>query len=116
MCLTLLVDGRVYVWHRDTGVLLEILDGHGAGSVNAVAWNPLNEKMFASCSDDRTVRIWESPHVSLLEGEDQEAVLAFEQNGKGKGKGKGRESSSWYGSSASSSSLVGASTEVTIPI
>ena len=88
MCLSLLVDGRVYVWHRDTGVLLEILDGHGAGSVNAVAWNPLNEKMFASCSDDRTVRIWESPHVSLLEGEDQEAVLAFEQNGKGKGKGK----------------------------
>ncbi|KAI6099927.1 WD40 repeat-like protein [Pisolithus croceorrhizus] len=33
--------------------------GHGIGSVNCVAWNPQNERMFASCSDDCTVRIWE---------------------------------------------------------
>ena len=53
-----LSDGRVYIWHRDTGVLLEVLQGHGTGSVNAVAWNPVNERLFASCSDDGTVRIW----------------------------------------------------------
>ncbi|KAJ7472715.1 WD40-repeat-containing domain protein [Mycena latifolia] len=54
-------DGKVYVWNRHTGVLLEVLAGHGAGSVNCVAWNPRSERMFASCADDRTIRIWEAP-------------------------------------------------------
>ncbi|KAJ7632831.1 WD40 repeat-like protein [Roridomyces roridus] len=73
-------DGNVYVWHRDTGVLLEMLDGHGEGSVNCVAWNPSNERMFASCSDDRTIRIWEAPPDMMLE----EYPL---QKGKGKASG-----------------------------
>ncbi|KAF9052998.1 WD40 repeat-like protein [Panaeolus papilionaceus] len=58
-------DGNVYVWHRETTTLLEILSGHGEGSVNSVAWNPVNERMFASCSDDRTIRIWETPPPPL---------------------------------------------------
>ncbi|KAJ6597176.1 WD40-repeat-containing domain protein [Mycena vulgaris] len=53
-------DGNVYVWYRDTGGLLRVLKGHGEGSVNCVAWNPCNERMFASCSDDHTIRIWEA--------------------------------------------------------
>ncbi|KAH8117166.1 WD40 repeat-like protein [Phellopilus nigrolimitatus] len=94
-------DGNVYVWHRDTGVLLEVLVGHGAGSVNAVAWNPRNERMFASCSDDSTVRIWESPHAALLERETRasQSMQLMEQDGKG----KGREACGWVGSSASGS-------------
>jgi WD40 repeat protein len=58
-------DGCVYVWHRDTGALLEILKGHGRGSVNQVAWHPLEPRLFASCSDDRTVRVWEPPPADL---------------------------------------------------
>ena len=54
-------DGNIYVWHRDTSALLEVLSGHGEGTVNSVAWNPRNERMFASCSDDDTIRIWEAP-------------------------------------------------------
>ncbi|KAF8912044.1 WD40 repeat-like protein [Gymnopilus junonius] len=54
-------DSNVYVWHRESGILLEVLSGHGEGSVNSVAWNPTNERMFASCSDDRSIRIWEAP-------------------------------------------------------
>ncbi|KAF9260213.1 WD40 repeat-like protein [Marasmius fiardii PR-910] len=59
-------DGNVYVWLRDTGILLEVLDGHGEGSVNSVAWNPTNPGMFASCSDDWTVRIWETPEYGIV--------------------------------------------------
>ncbi|EJU05547.1 WD40 repeat-like protein [Dacryopinax primogenitus] len=51
-------DTNVYVWHKESGTPLEILQGHGQGSVNAVAWNPCQEAMFATCSDDHTVRIW----------------------------------------------------------
>ncbi|KAF8590071.1 WD40 repeat-like protein [Ramaria rubella] len=64
-------DGKVYVWHRDTGELLEALGGHGSGSVNSVAWNPRDPRMFASCSDDRTVRIWEAQPASTLIEESQ---------------------------------------------
>lgn len=51
-------DGQVYIWHRDTGALVHQLSGHGSGSVNAVAWNRRHAGMFASASDDRTVRVW----------------------------------------------------------
>lgn len=40
-------------------MLVAALGGHGKGSIDAVAWNP-REVMFASCSDEHTIRIWET--------------------------------------------------------
>ncbi|CAK9781241.1 WD40 repeat-like protein [Cutaneotrichosporon oleaginosum] len=54
-------DGYVYVWQNNNTTPIEVLSGHTA-SVNAVAWNPiLSRKLFASCSDDGTIRIWQPP-------------------------------------------------------
>ncbi|MCJ1352963.1 MAG: hypothetical protein MMC33_002947 [Icmadophila ericetorum] len=51
-------DGRVYIWHKENGNLIETLEGHTGGCVSAVAWNPADTCMFASAGDDRKVRIW----------------------------------------------------------
>ncbi|KAG5643231.1 hypothetical protein DXG03_001315 [Asterophora parasitica] len=87
-------DANVYVWHRETGTLLEILSGHGVGSVNSVAWNPRNTRMFASCSDDHTVRIWEAPPGMIVEEPAPTQSFAFLDNGNSSssnGKGKTRQ-------------------------
>ncbi|KAJ3009732.1 UNVERIFIED_CONTAM: hypothetical protein HDU68_002532 [Siphonaria sp. JEL0065] len=49
-------DSNVYVWNRERGVLLERLEGHSA-TVNSISWNT-NLNVFASASDDCTIRIW----------------------------------------------------------
>ncbi|KAG7396405.1 Dipeptidyl peptidase 2 [Phytophthora boehmeriae] len=50
-------DGRVYLWHRDSGKLLSDLDGHSS-VVNVVVRHPSHANVIASASDDRTVRLW----------------------------------------------------------
>lgn len=51
-------DSRIYVWNRETKDLIEVLAGH-VGIVNCVRFNPTVPTMFASCSDDGKVRIWQ---------------------------------------------------------
>ncbi|KAL3477700.1 WD40-repeat-containing domain protein [Aspergillus californicus] len=51
-------DSRIYVWHKDNGTLIETLDGHVRGCVNAISWNPADPGMFASAGDDFLVKIW----------------------------------------------------------
>uniref|UniRef100_A0A7S1IRP5 CTLH domain-containing protein n=1 Tax=Eutreptiella gymnastica TaxID=73025 RepID=A0A7S1IRP5_9EUGL len=50
-------DHKVYVYHRETAKTLFTLKGH-SNVVNSVAWNPRVHEMFASASDDHTVRVW----------------------------------------------------------
>ena len=41
-------DANVYMWHRYTGALLDVLSGH-ASTVNSVEWSPTNHSLFARC-------------------------------------------------------------------
>ncbi|KAI8099426.1 WD40-repeat-containing domain protein [Halteromyces radiatus] len=53
-------DNDVYVWSREHEYVLEVLEGH-EGRVNCVIWYPGQPMMFASASDDHTIRIWGLP-------------------------------------------------------
>lgn len=68
-------DGQVYIWHRQYGSLLEVIQGHSA-TVNSVCWcngissvNGTAQRSSAfliSASDDSTLKIWSAdaaPHV-----------------------------------------------------
>ncbi|KAH7318617.1 WD domain-containing protein [Stachybotrys elegans] len=53
-------NGSVYIWHKSTGVSLEVLTGHTPRS-NAVSWNPGDPCMLASCGDDGLVKMYVNP-------------------------------------------------------
>ena len=66
-----LADSKIYIWHKENGALIETLQGHGNGCVNAVAWNPADPGMFASAGDDRRVRmsVFIPGSMSLMNGD-----------------------------------------------
>ena len=53
-----------------------------------MAWNPTNERMFASCSDDHNIRIWEPSPSGMTPVQsptmDRSLPLPLAENGKGK--------------------------------
>lgn len=51
------IDSKIHIWHKENSTLVATLQGHGAGCVNAVSWNPKDPGMFASAGDDRKVRM-----------------------------------------------------------
>ncbi|KAK2861326.1 hypothetical protein FQN49_004319 [Arthroderma sp. PD_2] len=62
-------DAKIYIWHKENSQLVESLEGHVSGCVNAVAWNPTEPGMFASAGDDRKVRIWmKQPSLGTVSG------------------------------------------------
>jgi hypothetical protein len=58
-------DRLVHIWDRHSGAKLAALPGH-TSVVNAVAFNPCNEGMLVSASDDYSLRVWHSK--CLLKG------------------------------------------------
>jgi len=50
-------DSKVYLWHRRQEQPIMIFSGH-TRTVNCVSWHPTLPLLFASASDDATVRIW----------------------------------------------------------
>lgn len=52
-------NGKICVWDRHTGSLLDVLDQHSHGCVNSISTNPTHPNIFLSTGDDFTLRIWE---------------------------------------------------------
>lgn len=56
--LTFHLEGNVYIYHKESGHLIEKLEGHGKASCNSVSWSPNNPSMFATVGDDAKVRMY----------------------------------------------------------
>ncbi|KAK2748535.1 hypothetical protein FQN57_000669 [Myotisia sp. PD_48] len=74
-------DSKIYIWHKENSMLVEALDGHTSGCVNAVAWNPKDPGMFASAGDDRKVRIWMKDPSFAGDGRSRRSLKSTSSNG-----------------------------------
>lgn len=59
-------NGSIFIWNKDKGDLLVKLEAHSQ-IVNAVHWNPTEPFVFASCSDDQTIKIWGLEEMEIAE-------------------------------------------------
>ena len=50
-------DSYIYIWNKEKGDQLARLEGHNS-IVSAVDWSPTEPYLFASVSDDQTIRLW----------------------------------------------------------
>ena len=51
------VERAMYIVYTRTDTLIRMPAGHSA-TINAVCWNPGDPTVFASASDDATIRVW----------------------------------------------------------
>ncbi|KAL9989016.1 hypothetical protein ACROYT_G003522 [Oculina patagonica] len=58
-------DHCAHVWDRHFGAKLATLKGH-SDIVNCVVFNPVNQEMLVSASDDHTIRVWKSRQLSKI--------------------------------------------------
>eukprot|EP00056_Hartaetosiga_gracilis_P010505 m.155675 g.155675 ORF g.155675 m.155675 type:complete len:192 (-) comp13327_c1_seq1:287-862(-) len=66
-------DGKVFVWQREQGVVLQTMDRH-FGPCNDVAWHP-TKTMLATCGDDGAVIVFvSSPSKSASRGDKRTAM------------------------------------------
>ncbi len=61
------IDSKVYLWHRRQERPIMVFSGH-TRTVNCVSWHPTLPLLFASASDDATVRIWSTPEHQMKTG------------------------------------------------
>ena len=64
-------DHHAHVWHRQAGGKLATLRGH-TNVVNCVAFNPTDQQMLVSTSDDHTVRVWKSRQLTKVTEQNQQ--------------------------------------------
>ena len=64
-------DHHAHVWHRQAGGKLATLRGH-TNVVNCVAFNPTDQQMLVSASDDHTLRVWKSRQLTYVTEENQQ--------------------------------------------
>lgn len=62
-------DATISLWNRDKGeIIARVGDQNGHRQVvNCVNWNPTDHRIFATASDDQTVRIWGVEDMPLWE-------------------------------------------------
>lgn len=60
-------DSKVYLWHRRQERPIMVFAGH-TRTVNCVSWHPTVPLLFASASDDATIRIWSTPEHQMKTG------------------------------------------------
>ena len=66
-------DACIYIWNKEKGDLLAKLEGAHTQLVNCVGWCPNDPFIFASASDDQTVRIWGLEEMEPAEVETKES-------------------------------------------
>ena len=70
------LDSKVYLWHRRHERPIMIFSGH-LRTVNCVSWHPILPLLFASASDDATVRIWSTSDHQIKTGWMSNVQLLF---------------------------------------